>query len=77
MKPSILKAKKITDIYAEYITSDIDKQKLCAIISVDLMIKELQSYSDLKSVIVIDDIDRTVISRIIYWNKVKREINRL
>jgi len=45
-----------------------------AIVAVDVVLNELQTYSDLESVIVQNGIPTTVIERIQFWNEVKNEL---
>ena len=62
--------------YSEEIQCHI-QAKECAIISVDLIIEELESYSDLESIIVINNFLFSVIELISHWKEVKREITNL
>ena len=51
--------------------------KDCAKVAIDEMIKEYQSMSDLKSILVINDEVRFVVNQLIYWQEVKQEIELL
>ena len=62
--------------YTEEIQCSIQAKK-CAIISVDLIIEELESYSDLESIIVINNFSFSVIELISHWKEVKRGITKL
>ena len=57
--------------------SVLPETKQCAVFSVDLILKELESYSDLESIIVKNNFSFSVIELIDYWNKVKQEIEKL
>lgn len=51
--------------------------KNCALIAVDEMISEYQSMSDTDSIIYIQNEITYVIHKLVYWQKVKQEINKL
>lgn len=51
------------------------KSKQCALITVDEMLGEYQSMSDLESKIVINDEVRFIVHQLEYWMLVKQEIN--
>lgn len=47
----------------------------CTLIAVEEIINELQTYSDLRSILVIEDLIITVIERLEFWQEVKQELN--
>jgi len=49
----------------------------CALISIDELIDELQSYNDLRSTIIIDGNYTTVIGRLLYLNEIIDELEKL
>lgn len=51
--------------------------KKCALITVDEMINEYQSMSDLESVLVVNNEITFVVDKLKYWNEVKKQINKL
>ena len=79
------KAKELVDSYIDIMPplahqtwyTIMDFAKKCALVAVDEILNELQSYSDLKSYISINDEYLSVINVINYWNHVKSEINKL
>ena len=80
------KAKQIYDKYVilTWIKFDeietlsvVPETKKCAILSVDLILEELESYSDLESIIIKDGNYYSIIEIIDYWKKVKQEIQKL
>ena len=55
----------------------VKTEKKLALICVDEILLELQSYSDRRSDIFINDKYVSVVERLIYWNEVKTEIEKL
>ena len=51
--------------------------KKCALITVDEMINEYQSMSDLESVLVVNNQITFVVDKLKYWNAVKNQINKI
>jgi len=51
--------------------------KQCALISVEQIIDEYQSISDLDSTLVVNGQVMSIVNKIIYWNEVKQEIEKL
>ena len=49
----------------------------CALIAVDELISEYQSMSDTDSIIYIENEITYVISKLVYWQEVKQEIEKL
>lgn len=80
------KAKQIYDKYVilTWIKLDeietlsvVPETKKCAILSVDLILEELESYSDLESSIIKNNFSFSVIELIGYWKEVKSELEKL
>ena len=63
--------------YTEEMTPDIYTAKKHAVIAVDLVLEELESYSDLESVIVTEGHYCSVIEVMAYWKQVKQEVETL
>ena len=51
--------------------------KQCALISVEQIIDEYQSISDLESTLVVNGQVMSIVDKIIYWEEVEREIIKL
>ena len=51
--------------------------KKCALVTVDKMINEYQSMSDLESVLVVNNEITFVVDKLKYWQEVKKQINKL
>lgn len=73
---------KAEEIFYKYCYGDIDSYvkfhaKKCAIICVDEIISTLQTFSDLESILVINDKSESVIGQICYWKEVKKEIEKI
>lgn len=51
--------------------------KQCALISVEQIIDEYQSISDLDSTLVVNGQVMSIVDKIVYWNEVKSEIEKL
>ena len=49
----------------------------CALISVEQIIDEYQSISDLESILVVNGQVMSIVDKIVYWNEVKQEIELL
>jgi len=49
----------------------------CALISVEQIIDEYQSISDLESTLVVSGQVMSIVDKIVYWNEVKQEIEKL
>ena len=64
-----------TDCGNEILCTSIAKK--CALITVEKMINEYQSMSDLESVLVVNNQITFVVDKLKYWNAVKNQINKL
>jgi len=51
--------------------------KQCALILVEQIIDEYQSISDLESTLVVNQQVMSIVDKIVYWNEVKQEIEKL
>lgn len=49
----------------------------CALISVEQILDEYQSISDLESTLVVNGQVMSIVDKIVYWNEVKQEIIKL
>jgi hypothetical protein len=49
----------------------------CALISIEQIIDEYQSISDLESTLVVNGQVMSIVDKIVYWNEVEREIIKL
>jgi hypothetical protein len=82
MIPAKEKARELVDKYAkvyydlEYDYND-DRDKQCTLISVEQIIDEYQSISDLESTLVVNGQVMSIVDKIVYWNEVKSEIDKL
>ena len=64
-----------TECGNEILCTSIAKQ--CALITVEKMINEYQSMSDLESVLVVNNEITFIVDKLKYWNEVKNQINKL
>jgi len=51
--------------------------KKCALISVGTILDEYQSISDLESTLVVSGQVMSIVDKIVYWNEVKQQIQKL
>jgi hypothetical protein len=84
MIPAKAKAKAIFKKYAKgkdehgwFLTEFDSCSKLCALISVEQIIDEYQSISDLESTLVVGGQVMSIVDKIVYWEQVEREIIKL
>jgi hypothetical protein len=70
---------KAIDLFDKMYMTGIDEydSKQCALITVDEVIEEYQSMSDLESILVINNELTFVIHKLVYWQEVKQEIDKL
>ena len=64
-----------TDCGNEILCTSIAKK--CALVTVNKMINEYQSMSDLESVLVVNNQITFVVDKLKYWNAVKNQINKI
>ena len=64
-----------TDCGNEILCTSIAKK--CALVTVNKMINEYQSMSDLESVLVVNNQITFVVDKLKYWNEVKKQIKKL
>ena len=71
---------KAFELYFKYyrdVLANSEKAKQCALIAVNEMIKEYQSMSDLDSILFIKNEHTNVVDKLVYWQEVKQEIEKL
>ena len=77
------KAKELVEKYENYVNNfftnliSLDYQKKCALIAVEEILIEYQSMSDTDSIIYIENEITYVIHKLVYWQEVKQEIEKL
>ena len=54
-----------------------ESAKQCALVSVEQILDEYQSISDLESTLVVNGQVMSIVDKIVYWNEVKQEIELL
>jgi len=76
-KANELVVKFIKHSRAEKDIKPIQSAKQCVLISVEQIIDEYQSISDLESTLVVNGQAMSIVDKIVYWEEVEREIIKL